>query len=261
MPVQFTKQFLLEQIYKLPRSVSNWEDSPCLIWPFSKNRQGYGTVWDNKECKTSHRFAYEHFYAVQLGKQRIQPLCGNRGCFNPLHFVECRWQIDFLRSSIHALTDDLTRPWSDYPCMEWPFYKYTNRYGGIRVSATLNKPSILVHRKAYEFAFGPIEDGLQVLHRCDNPPCYRPIHLFKGTQLDNVHDMIAKGRAKNWNRPRPDIRGELNRNAILTWAIVDEMRRRYAAGERSCDIADSLNLWRGHAHAILKNKAWIRELH
>jgi hypothetical protein len=50
------------------------------------------------------------------------------------------------------------------------------------------------HRIAFELVNGPLEPGLFTCHHCDNPPCCRPDHLFKGTALDNIRDCIAKGR-------------------------------------------------------------------
>lgn len=68
----------------------------------------------------------------------------------------------------------------------------------------------------WEILFGPIPDGMVVCHRCDNPPCVRPDHLFLGTQADNVRDAYAKGR----------------RGYILSPEAQAEIKRIYRTGSR-----------------------------
>jgi hypothetical protein len=79
-------------------------------------------------------------------------------------------------------------------CWEWIAAKHDAfGYGVLSVG---RKPR-LAHRLSWEFAHGsPPPKGFQVCHRCDNPPCVRPDHLFLGTARDNSQDMITKGRAR-----------------------------------------------------------------
>lgn len=55
-----------------------------------------------------------------------------------------------------------------------------------------------VHRFAFKLGHPgtALEPADKVCHRCDNPSCCNPAHLFKGTQADNIHDMLAKGRGR-----------------------------------------------------------------
>lgn len=73
------------------------------------------------------------------------------------------------------------------------FVDASNRYPLIAYGGAGSK-RIPAHRLAWELAHGPIPDGLNVCHKCDNPRCARVDHLFLGTQKQNVHDAMQKGR-------------------------------------------------------------------
>lgn len=79
------------------------------------------------------------------------------------------------------------------------------------------------HRKSWINTFGPIPEGMCVLHRCDTPLCVRPDHLFLGTHGDNMRDMVAKGRGRYF---RGDQHPRMKIKDANVQAIQDEAQRR-----------------------------------
>ena len=75
-------------------------------------------------------------------------------------------------------------------CWIWTGSRDKARYGRV----VRGKKKFGVHRVAYEERNGPIPNGILICHKCDNPPCLNPNHLFAGTPRDNMKDMTRKGR-------------------------------------------------------------------
>lgn len=75
-------------------------------------------------------------------------------------------------------------------CWEWGGPRTRHGYGMLHCGGRRS----MAHRFSWMIENGPIEDGIVVMHKCDNPPCVNPRHLAVGTHADNMRDMVAKGR-------------------------------------------------------------------
>lgn len=107
------------------------------------------------------------------------------------------------------------------------------------------------HRVAWILTNGDIPDGLCVLHRCDNPRCVRPDHLFLGTVADNNADKLAKGRQITGWCP-----GETNGNHELTEHQAREVLRRSLTGENQTKIAVEFGISQANVSAIKLRQTW-----
>lgn len=113
---------------------------------------------------------------------------------------------------------DKVKTGSDDSCWEWTGCRGSGNYGRINVGGT---EVALSSRVSWVVHNGTIPDGLCVLHKCDNPPCVNPHHLFLGTMDDNTKDMFSKGRAAR-------SVGECSGNSKMSTELVLEIRRKFA---------------------------------
>lgn len=104
------------------------------------------------------------------------------------------WNSKAIAGNCYAKIDSELRFWSRVRKTDgcWIWTGTPSRTSHCQFCAPNGK--VYVHRYAYELTYGPIPLGMFVLHRCDNPRCVNPLHLFLGTQRDNVQDCISKGR-------------------------------------------------------------------
>lgn len=142
-------------------------------------------------------------------------------------------------------------------CWEWQSFRNCHGYGQCRH----DKRQQVAHRWSWEIAHGPIPTGAFICHRCDNPPCVNPAHLFLGDALVNVRDMLSKGRDRfhfQENRPK----GDLNAHAKLTGATVRRLRAEYAeGGVTQKELAVRYSISPALVNFIITGRAWQHITH
>jgi hypothetical protein len=130
-------------------------------------------------------------------------------------------------------------------CWPWRAYRKPGGYGAIAAGGR-TRP-LQAHRVAWILTNGPIAAGLHVCHRCDNPPCVNPAHLFLGTDADNAADAASKGRVR---------RGERHPHARLTAARVRWIRAQVAAGVLPRVVARRVGVTARHVRKVADRRAW-----
>jgi len=128
-------------------------------------------------------------------------------------------------------------------CHVWSGHRHIDGYGLIRIS----KKSRLVHRVAYSMYIGPTM-GMQVLHRCDNPPCCNPDHLFLGTHLDNKKDMISKNR-----HAKGEKIGKLRQVDVINLRLLGQDQIRVLSYK---ELGQMFNICEGQVTKIINRTQW-----
>jgi len=171
---------------------------------------------------------------------------------------------------------------SENGCWLWTAARKSNfAYGHFRIGRQIHA----AHRVAYAITYNwPLEwhgygSRTNILHRCDNPSCVNPSHLFAGTHTDNMRDMYAKGRRKpaagdrHGSRVKPErrargdrngmrihpesvCRGEINGNAKLSNSDAIEILRRIGRGECQSHIARDFGVSPDLISKMRHGKVW-----
>lgn len=130
-------------------------------------------------------------------------------------------------------------------CFEWVAAKDRAGYGSIG----LNGKVISAHRASWIIHNGPIPNGGWVLHKCDNPSCVRPSHLFIGNHKSNMKDKVSKSRQHHPS-------GSKNGRTKLADMDVIQIRIDHSNGKSTTEIAKEKGIHRHSAWMIVTNKSW-----
>jgi HNH endonuclease len=209
----------------------------CWLWQGAKsprNKNGH-LLYQGKDIY-AHRLAWILTHGEIPAGMMVFHHCGTDLCCNPDHlFLAARQKGKHNTPESfwsHVLTTETCWIWQgmkqrgDYP------------YGLIAYQGK----RWMTHRLAWTLTHGPIPDGMFVLHRCDNPPCVNPAHLFLGSILDNILDAIQKGR---WGK-----RGRLTARDVASIRALSEQ------GVAQTTIAAIYGVHQTNIHAILRRKTW-----
>lgn len=160
-------------------------------------------------------------------------------------------QFDNTRERLMERLERHSMPEPNSGCQIW-LSSSRNSYGHGHMG--VDGKSIMAHRVAWQCHFGPIPDGMLVLHKCDTSGCINPNHLFLGTYQDNADDKVRKGRqASGAKLAHQRARGEQNGNAKLT---ADDVRaiRTIVAPQRQ--IAERFGVTQAIISKIKRNEVW-----
>ena len=136
-------------------------------------------------------------------------------------------------------------------CWEWQGAKTRGGYGHFRLRIGEAWKMYKAHRFSYEYHWNNghrLSTQLLVCHKCDNPKCVNPDHLFVGTAGDNQKDKLNKGRHK-WGRTQG--------HNLLSFEIAEQIRKKYdETGLSMAKLGIMFNTSASQVCRIINNKIW-----
>jgi hypothetical protein len=178
---------------KLKRLSKLDPDTGCLIWTGPKGGrggEGDGEIpVPGKGNQSAHIAAWEFINGLRPEGFKIYRTCGNKLCIAVQHMF--LFKASAIENNIEGQLDHLKRRIivnSITGCWEWQGAK-SKGYGRLQIG----KRQVSAHCLMWKCTHGET-NGLHVLHRCDNPCCVNPVHLYLGTHAENMRDKVNKSR-------------------------------------------------------------------
>lgn len=173
-----------------------------------------------------------------------------------------------VRARVKKHLDDFSNP-SD--CWIWPMSKTASGYGQLSSSEGSAKRRFLhyAHRVSYALTHGDFPSDLMVCHKCDNPSCFNPAHLFLGTAKVNMRDCIRKGRFRgskgykagdsHWTRANPEKLEKSHRgvNGYQSKLTEDQVRHIRSSGETGVALARKYNMCPSSISKVRRRETYV----
>jgi len=169
---------------------------PCWVWLGCRRKVTGTGAFAVRPGFTmdAHRFAWEVLGGADIAGKKLDWRCGNHACVNPDHLFIVQRKVyqkrDYMAATRRRFWVYVDKSGGPNACWIWTGSRLPTGYGRISFRGKADYAT----RVVWELTHGPIPPGLHVLHRCDNPPCCNPAHLWLGTPAENMHDRDAKGR-------------------------------------------------------------------
>lgn len=259
---QYTPK-LIERFYsKISTSPT---ETGCLEWMAYHDAFGHGYFGvGNHKLERAHRVAWELVNGPIPTGLVIRHLCHNPLCCNPAHLepgtkadnnrdmaASGRWKnapndrAPYVRpTAVERFYANLSKTPNETGCLDWLGHLTNKGYGKCG--------AYLAHRFAWELVNGPIPSGLYACHVCDRPICCNHLHIFIGTNADNLRDMREKGRGG----VPPRHLGEDSGMSKLTTAQVKEIRSPQYEDWSAKDIAARFGVTNTNICDILNRQTW-----
>lgn len=161
----------------------------------------------------------------------------------------CSLSCSITHRNIHSKKSSENIFWSNVFKREvnecWIYKKCISTWGYGRL--VIDKKFIFAHRFSYELYYSPIPEGMFVCHKCDNPPCVNPSHLFLGTCADNNLDKLNKNRTK---------RGSSHWKSKLNVTQVSSIREELKNGATGYELAKKYSVHPQTIYSIKYKDNW-----